>query len=429
MYLISILLAIVNVAFCLTQVLYAKKKMNFSLFSWTFLSYFSVLLLVAVLRKSDFYEGYSGQYVTYSDMDYLNVTGFVLVANLMFALGYLIVSKIRILRLSIADQWLSEFKMAKENPFGKILLPIYGVYFLLGVILYAVTSMGMSYSEFVEYQGSNWGIVFLYASSPIICILWMRGNYVPAILASSVFVYFSINLQVRSFFIFSLFPIIFIYFFSNIKASNSFFVWLKKPAGIFSILSVLGLSLFIIFQKTGRFGLPEGTLVDSMIQVMHKLDSGAPGTGWDSTERFLYGFISPVLGFLNITPELNEDVQVYFASLIFGFSRADVYYHYPSLWYSDAYSSFGWLGIFFGLFWGGLFYVLEKIIRKNKVIFCLFLPFYIWIVYMVMRGAIGNSAAAISYPVYIGALSYIFVVMVIYLASGSGAKLQKLKNK
>lgn len=426
MYFICLLLALINLIFCWSRVIGSHKNKRIFVFIWVMLLYFSILMIVSLHGELRFTEGFSGNVVEYSYRDVAYIYLFVLAGNFFIAVGQL---------LSEKTVKLSSFSFAvigKRNVVAVTLTWVLLVLFLIGALLFYKQSQGIGYAGFVEYEGSNWGLVLLYSSSSLICILLMRGKYVAAAAVVSVFVYFAIVLQIRSFFIFSIFvvlSILYLKYWDGTLVVNGRRNGFKAIAFIILLL-MLSINFVISYAKTGEFVFPESGLVNLMIHVIYKLSNGYELTGFDSIERFLYGLYKPIAAVVGYAPNLSEDVQVYFSRLVFGFESWDVFFHYPSLWYSDAYSSFGFWGVLFGLFWGYWFSTLEKIIRCNKVIFSLFLPLFLWNMYMVMRGAVGNSTAAISYAIYINlALYFIGYFVAMSLASGNGKRVRISQNE
>lgn len=415
MYILAVFFSVLNVFFCARQFAVTRKIRDFSFVIWMLMTYFSLIFLWSIFKKGEFYEGFSGRHVHYTDADYFLVSAFVFFSNVFLFAGYLIGRNIFINRQI-------DFDIGRSNFLADVFSIIFLVIFIIGFILFISTAYSMDYTDFVEYRGSNWGLVFLYSSSSLLCLSYLRRRYFLCAICVSAYIYFAVTLWVRSFFIFSLFPIFFMYVADMKNREKLIGGTFRKPLVMIALMALIGLGGYISYLKTGEIRLPEDDLADFMIQVVSRISNGAPSTGFDSLERFIFGFVSPLSGVVGFSPELNQDVQVYFASLIFGYEFTDAYFHYPSLWYSDAYSSFGWGGVFFGLIWGVWFSGLESLLRKNKMVFSLFLPFYIWNFYMVFRGAVGNSIVSVIYPFYINLLIFIVVSVAFSLLVGGGRK-------
>lgn len=397
MYFICLLVALLNIYVCWSGLGVAQRAASLTVFIWAMLLYFALLMVVQIHGDMNFVEGFSGNFVTYTFVDVAKIYCFVLVANILLLTGQSVVQKLA--KPPVAPS----ITEGGRNQVISILIAILSGLFLLGAALFYLQSRGLGYSEFVEYEGSNWGLVFLYSASSLICFLLMRRRHVAVVMVVLVYIYFAVLLNIRSFFVFSIF-IIFSMLYLRYAESDGYMGGNKKKvrfwAGLFFALMLL-INFIIAFNKTGQVILPESGLVKLMIHVMYKLSNGYELTGLDSVERFMYGLYKPLAALVGYTPSLNEDVQVYFARLIFGFESWEGFYHYPSLWYADAYSSFGPFGVFMGFFWGGWFSITERLIRRNRIAFGLFLPLFLWNLYMVVRGAIGNSTAAISYSLYL----------------------------
>lgn len=423
MILIAWFAVFANIYLCITQIRRALRERSLSAFVWVFLCYFAVLSPFELILRSPFLEGYSGYERVFEDADYLRAMAFMFSANVCLALGYSLGGE-------GPGERLSNYAVSSRNHFYRMAMPLLLAAYVAGFFLFFKTAGGMGYTEFVEYQGSNWGLVLVYLSSPAICLLSMRKRYGLAAVMALPYVYFSVVLQVRSFFVFSLLPIVVIYYLDNKPASLGLTLS-RRGIGFFAVLVGLLLANFVVTQnKTGQISLPEQQLLRNFIQVSARIAEDGGFTGFDSTIRLLYGVIAPLGAIFNYQPALPDDVQVYFARLIFGASTLSGYFHYPSLWYADAYASFGWLGALVGLAIGGWLRVAEKAISFSKISFSLFLPFYIWNVYMILRGAMGNSVAAISYPLYMAALLYLLLIIALLVRGPiSRAKIIEAQNR
>lgn len=402
MYFGCLVLALGNSYFCWSSMASAHAAGSLTALAWALLFYFSLLMIFQLHGGLTFTEGFTGYSVEYSYADIVWIYAFVLACNVSMRVGQHFASR----ALRVREFLSPEIK--GQNVLVSLLSPVMLVLFLIGGVIYYFQGRNLGYSGFVEYEGSNWGLVLLYCSSSLICFYLLRGKYYVAAALVTVYVYFSFVLQIRSFFLFSVFVVIAVFYLKNIAASGSVFGGSRnaRVSIIAAVLAMLAMNFAISYGKTGAIVLPESGLVGLMTHVIYKLSSGYPLTGLDSTERFLYGLYKPIAAVIGYAPNLSEDVQVYFARLIFGFESWDQFYHYPSLWYADAYSSLGYAGFLFGIVWGVWFVTIEKLIRQNKVLFCMFLPLFLWNMYMVMRGAVGNSTAAISFPIYINCLLY-----------------------
>jgi hypothetical protein len=400
------LTSISNIGLCFWQIKISHKNKELTIISWLLMFYFSILLSIEIIENKIHKEGYSGFIVSYLPEDYLNVVLFVFCCNIMLAIGYSI-SRYLFKR----EKRSQPYQLEKTDATTKLLTNIYSIIFITALPIYFINSLGMSYTDFVTYKESNWGLVLLYVSASLISILFIQKKYNSSLFITLFFIYFAISSTVRSFYIFSIFPCVIIFYLNkNISGSSLSRLIFNKISII--LISLLAVTFTIIGdQRELTEVLPEQSLVKYLILIIYKISNGYSQTGFDSIQHFTYGAISPFAKFFGIEKPESLDVQEYFASLAFGYKTAIVFMHYPSLWYADAYSSFGWIGITFGIYWGLFLYTIEHMLRKNLISFSIFIPIFTWVVYLIMRGAIGISLQAISYPFYINLLIYYYVTI------------------
>lgn len=413
-----------NIVLCIRELIKSHRRKELTVMVWLLILYFSIVTLYSINSTKEHYFGWTNRLMIISNDDHVEVALYMLVSNILLSLGYKIARLLIQLPMSPKGYYI-----AKNNEMANWLIIFYSALLLLGATLYYLTSAGMSYTDFVEYKGSNWGLVFLYVSASLIPILLLQKKTIPAILVAAIFVFFAVSLTIRSFFLYSLFTAIAtIYFAINTKGDN-FRKFLFKPQVLIIILTGVVFIGIISTKRESNEALPEQIVVDSMIALITIISNSEIYTDIDSIKHFLWGFIAPFSKSLGIEKPIAQDVQEYFAGLLFGYTNSDTFRHYPSLWYSDSYSSFGWYGILFGLVWAPLLYMFEYLIRTSKLALAIFMPVYIWFVYMLIRGAIGISFLAISYPTYINIAIYIFMPLFFMAIKGIDQKKYKMLSE
>lgn len=363
---------------------------------------FSEKSILVIFWLYSFYVGIIG-YFKYSiniidirvdkfDVDYWYLL-FYVTANLLFLLGW--VGAKKLLTFNGAFNF-SEYKNAMYARF-------YLASYVAGCVLYFGVAINYSYNEFVGYEGSAWGQVLFYGGASLIVYLIMEGRNIIAAFAATPYVLLSMATGVRSFLALSIFPILLMFLFglNGNKSKNKIIVRYYKYIiiAIVLILSVVFLRM-ASFVKHGEaiFEFPEEKLIEYYFMVVGGLDTGKVGFGFESVERFFWGFLSFGLKYIGIRYNKEDDPQAFFVKYIDDYSEEfGIFYHYPALWQADIFAAFGYAGLLLAIFWGGIFYVLEMLLKMRAVIWIFMLPVSSWVIFMFVRGAVGNSTISISY--------------------------------
>ena len=290
---------------------------------------------------------------------------------------------------------------------------VFGIFLLAGSITYAIKMRGMGYLDYVQFKGSNWPIVFLWASSPFVTICALQKKYTYSVVGCIPFIFFALYLQVRSFALLSLVPVCVIFFLQQgaPEGVRKKLPLLKLTGGIILVSMLLLLSAAVTYLKVGRIVLPDAGIPYGMAIVFQETIKKGVYTGWVSLTGYLLNFLVPFFKLFHLRLPHIVDTPVYMARLIDGVPKwTTIYYHYPALWYADAFVSFGKAGVVLGLLWGSVFSFFECLIRRNVTFLGIFIPFFMWHVYMILRGAIAIASVPFSYAFYVQ-------MMVIYVVS------------
>ncbi len=377
-----------------------SEKRIISIF-WIFSSYVAFLFIIeGVINKTSYTLGFSGVSWRIETKDQVKSILFVLISNVLFFIG----SAIRLFKSLELKKY-----TRKSNFTTKPITVFYSIVFLLSYSVYLLKMQGLGYAGFVEYSGSDWSRVFLIYSVPIILLSYVRKNYIICFSAVLMIIYVAFYLQIRSFFILTLVPLLILIWLLNDSENR---IDKKYKLAFLSILSIsLGISTLISLQKTGVIILPESGLPKNYFLVFDKITYGALNTGFNSLNGFFEGLFLPFFNILGGRTFISaSDTPVYMASLIFDTdSFTDSFYHFPSLWYADSYVSFGIYGILLSFFWGWLIGTVDELVSKNIYTLVFFLPYATWFIIIIFRGAIANSTIAISLPFYLQIVTFTFI--------------------
>lgn len=409
-----LLIASLNFLLCTGRLLWAFRNARVIAIVWCLITYHSFFLLLLVIEGGFItFKGFSGVSVKIGEDIIGLVCIFVLVFNIIFCLVEVLAYKI--FRPKAAISWDLPKKNKETLHIQIVLLGC----LIGGGIFYWLNMQGLGYRDYVEYSGSNWAVVFLWASSPLITLLVLQRRYSLAIIAVLPFVIFAFYLHIRSFLLLSMIPAIVVVFFQHIVGnSNASFIRKNTLLAIFIVVLTL-ISSLIIKDKTGKeaFSLPDSELVYSMNLVFKAESREKLELGFNSL--YLYGsnLMNPFFKLGQIIGIIDRrsiiDTPVYMARIVNGVPlTSKVYFHYPTLWYSDAYISFGLHGLWLAFFWGVILVLLEIVMCRTPMYLALILPFYVWHNYMLVRGSIAGAAAPFSYAFYLSYLIFFFTSLI-----------------
>lgn len=377
---------------------------------WFLTSYFAICMMVfGADTPIKHHANFSGSMWTIQLESIHSNIIFVLFFNTLLAVGEIVTNFF--MRRTVPD--IKHIKPIQHALLERLNL-IYGLMLVIGGCLYGIKMWGLGYSDYVEYKSSNWPAVIFLSSAPFITISFVLRRYLFGVLGVLFFIYFAISLQVRSFVLFSVMPaaviIILIHFHGKSISIWNSFKRLGMPVMLILLLASFG--AYLIYQRTGKLYLPESGLPIGMHIIMDKIRHGAATVEWNSFKVMLQGLAMPILKIFKIDFGVKFDTPAYFASIYEGFwGKTERYFHYPVLWYADAYAAFRDWGLLIGLFWGILLAVVERLVVQSLLTFCIFIPYYVWMAYFLVRGAIGNAFLSISYEVYLNLVMLVFILL------------------
>lgn len=391
-------LLLLNLVFCIYALYKFYDKKSLLVFFWGFNLYQSFIMFFSSFAQSntlEVYAGYSAAYHVVFEEGILYIQFFILTCNVLMYIFLQIWYG-----FFLKDHYfqISDFSSININN-RKTLVNIYLFLYFFSFIGLFINYRGLGYKEFVEYSGSNWALVFFYVSAPfgVLCLLERRYKFIFFFLIG--FSYFTYLLNIRSFMIMSVLPMIMAMYILHTKNNINIF---KYSTYAFVLLVFFSL---ISYNKVGYVSLPEVELKNIMYVVIDTMNNNDIELfGFESICRFFSGIFGPFLKFFGINIIGELDPPVFFASIYHGYSaetNLEGFYHYPALWYSDFYAAFGFLGAGLILFWSMILVVFERLLFISPRVFVFFIPSYAWFLYAFFRGAIGNSTIAMQYPFYI----------------------------
>jgi hypothetical protein len=390
---------------------YALKGRRFIAIAWFLIAYFSFFFIPVSTSESFVHIlGLTGEAVP---IDYARIQSaclFVFIFNLVFLVTELSLWKLFGVRTTnINTLW----QLPKSSAVLNRVELFFAVFLVVGTILYGIQTLQFDYKDYVAVGNeASWSVVFLWASTPFITIAAMRKQYVRAFIACIPYLYFAYHMKIRSFALLSLIPLAIIY---ALQATTS-----AKPNILRLIrIAIIGGSLALILVMSSAVimsnkmeakgqgislpdaGMPFGTVI--MMELSDKFDTK---TGFDSLALYGRNLIGPFTKLytklFDEKLELIEDPPFVMGRLYQGVPRSwSTRFHYPSLWYGDAYVSFGQAGLLLAALWAAIFIFLEVLMSSRMMLLALMLPFFSWHTYMLVRGATAIATVPYAYAAYI----------------------------
>ncbi len=375
---------------------------------WFLISYFSLFELLLVIGGTfSRMRGWNAQRIIVDENTIAYVAVYVFVCNTLFAISEMATWRLFGKNCDELTWWIPrDYGIA--NAFRYVLAPV----LLFAAALYAFKMRGLGYTGYVEYKESNWPSVFMGSATPLIAVSMMQRRFLWVVVAMVPFIFFTIQMNIRSFALMSMIPaaIIFVYQlltdpqYDNKKRTKL----LIKSAFIVTLLVFF--SGLVTYIKARHFELPDAGLPYGMNLAFQQTMKLKKFTEWNSLQIYSKNILSPFYRLFNIDIPRIVDTPQHIAWLLDGAPPGGrSYYHYPVLWYSDAYVSFGKAGVAMGILWGVLISLTEAVMYRSRILLGLLLPYYIWHWYMICRGATGIATVQIAYCLYITILIFLVV--------------------
>ncbi len=412
------LVALGNFIFCIIRTLWAVKKRRLIAVGWLLITYHSFFLLFLVMEGPFVrYKGFTGDFISITGSTINEVCIFAMLFNLVFALSEAIV--FALFKPPRPLVW----TLPKGDSAVTQMILVYGVFLIVGASQYGLKMYGLGYRDYVEYAGSNWSVVFFWAGAPVVTLLMLQKRYMWALVAVVPFLVMAFYLHIRSFLLLSLIPAAIILMAQQFGKESPARAIRKFTLALLTIVALSVTSGVIMQQKTGKADLPDSGLVYGMSIVFDAETRHPQWFGFNSLVKYGLNLINPfvkvatALGWASKPPDII-DTPVYMANQVDGVPlNSGVYFHYPTLWYSDAYVSFAWYGLWLAVLWGAVMSLFESIVMRSTLHLALLLPFFSWHTYTLIRGAIAGATVPFAYSFYL----VLLVAVIVFVLNSSKA--------
>lgn len=394
------LLLVINLIFC-SWVLYGYvKNRDLLSFVWIIITYYALFILISSFGEIVNEQGYVGTIIKTSEYTKEVVAMFVLSFNILFHVSMVVFGYVwKYLRID-------RLKLNKIERYD-IAFYVMSFYVIVGGGFYYLQMSGKDYFDYVTMSESAWSQAFLWAGSPAILYFAHRGKYMTSLLLCIPFVVFVLQLKVRSFALLSVVPFI-IYMLQNRQQSNAL---IRNIISSASFILIVYLFLFLRESNT----LPDAFLPVYMNTVFEAHESFLKVEGLPGINAYLLNMIRPFLIILGVSDYNYYDTPFYLASIITG--SENTVNHFPSLWYTDAYVNYGYIGVTLSILFGFIISLMTVFVRSGYTAYCLFLPYYVWHNYLLIRGAVTIATVPFSYSLYLSAIPIVAIWFYLKLKS------------
>lgn len=403
----ALTIAIVNFILCATRLLYCLRAARLQSVIWFLIAYFSFFYIPLAMEKELWhYRGFIGDYLVLRQASIVSTLWYVLAFNAIFLLADLVfsglfrVSSARLPPLNVSD-----------NAYVIKLQWVFAALLAFGTVRYAMNTLGHGYQDYVNFKGSSWGMVFLWAAAPLITLSALRRQYLIASVAALPYIGFMLQMNIRSFALLSAIPLTILVLLQLLQSGRADLLGRVRALVVVGglVMGAMLMSSLVLSQKEGArdhlalfpdSGMPVGSAI-----MMFAADKEGVRTGWDALELYGLNIINPFRRLLMLDAPDIVDPPVVMAQLYDGVPKlSDTYFHYPALWYADAYLAFGKAGLYLAILWAFVSVAWEKLMTRNNIILCLSLPFFSWHAYMLVRGAIAGASVPFLYAAWVALL-------------------------
>lgn len=400
---------IISLAICMTRAAATLRSRRAISIVWILLSYFTIFCFPLSLETEiELTRGFDSAYFKISHLEIRKTLAFILCFNSTLLIGDLFFSKLLEPKVRTTN-----WNLDRDSSLVKYLLRILLCYWLVGSLWYYVHTRGLGYRDYVE--GTSWAAVFLWASSPAVVIAAFQRRWVLAAILCLPFMYFAVHLSVRSFALLSIVPLMVVVVFQGLGAEMVTPINFRKLTVRASLASVIviGASALVGLWKPGVQIFPDSGMPYGAVQTISLANDFGMQLGFNSLLLYAENFVNPFLKLFQIDRESSTDTPVFIAGLLEGVPFDwPVYFHYPTLIWSDAYISFGWSGVWFGILWALILVCWDRLIGKHQVIAILTLPYFCWHGYMLVRGAIAVSSVPFAYAAYFSFFAFLLAKVI-----------------
>lgn len=395
----ALAITLLNLLFVVWRVFSTLRQKRLIAVFWMLVAYFSLFMVFPAIGGSFTHRrGFSNDLLVVEESTIIYSACFVLLFNMLFAVAEATTWKL------FGYKAYAQWSLGRKDLLVNSLRLAFGLSLAAGAALYWYKMRGLGYRGYVEYDASNWPSVFFSTGSVFITLSMMQRKFKAALLGTMSFLFFALYLHIRSFALSSLIPAVIIFFYQLITNNNH-----KKHLNLKTIFSagiivivLLAASNAVTYLKGSHEDFPDAGMPYGMNMVFQSTLRTGSTTGWTSLSKYSVNIAAPFYKLFGIPIPIVEDTPEFMARIIEGVPKGyRVYFHFPTLWYSDAFISFKKWGLWLAALWGVILSLQEAILGRNSLIMALMLPFYTWHAYMICRGATAIATAPISYCFYI----------------------------
>jgi hypothetical protein len=375
-------IALLNFLIACGRLYFCVRKKRMITIAWFLIAYFSFFFIpVSLTPEFTHVLGFTNRSVPIEYSRIESTCAFVLLFNLIF-----LATEIGLWRIFGVSTANNHWQLPRNSPRLSRISLCYLVLLVVGSVLYGIQTLEFDYTDYVENKAS-WSMVFLWASTPFITISAMRRQYARALLACVPFLYFAFAMKIRSFALLSLIPVAVIY---ALQVTAGRRLSLAKLARFGLYGGALGLilimsSALILSNKIGTkgksFAMPDSGMPFGTAIMMELSDKFDVKTGSDALVLYGRNLINP---FTKVYEKLSDEKLEWVEDPPFVMGRLyegapdnwRAGFHYPALWYADAYVAFGQAGLLLAALWAAIFVFWEAFMSTRMLVFALMLPFF-----------------------------------------------------
>jgi hypothetical protein len=394
---VDLALAILNILICGWRLFATLRSGRLIAVPWFLMTYFAIFFIpVALTDQVKWIRGFFAEPATAEHAVIHKVMLFVLAFNVIFAISEIVCWRLLFRQKDTRLEW----TLALPSFERTVLNVVYSAYWLIGGGLYVWTTIRTGYRDYVE--GASWAVVIFWASSPLIVLTAMRKQWVIATILCVPYLYFAVHLDVRSFALLSLIPMLVVGFYQVVNsASFSRVFWRLIRYSAVAGLVLVALSIYISQYKTGEFAFPDSRMPFGVVETVAMADKFQRFVGFDGLTLYGWNYINPFMKLFGIAKPNIADTPNVIADLLEGVPKNwPVYFHFPALLWTDAYMSFAWLGLLMAGMWAAVLCTWEFMMRRNQLMMALLMPYFCWHGYMLVRGATAIASVPMSYSFY-----------------------------
>ena len=166
----AIFVAILNFLLAATRFLFCVRGKRLLAGVWFLIAYFAfTAIILATNGGFSRFQPYSGDTIKISDATIEYLIYYIFAFNIIFLLAELVFWWLFGAR-GFRHDW-------RASPGSRVINRMNLIFFvvlIVGALYYGISSLQASYRDYVEFKGSNWGLVFLWAGAPVVTLLSLQ---------------------------------------------------------------------------------------------------------------------------------------------------------------------------------------------------------------------------------------------------------------